>query len=150
MNEANLIRWTIHIGAILYPILAVYMIYLKPETRMEWAVTLKTTAFALVFWRILQLFYYRNRNDFEAYGLLAWGLLLFSFVFTLFAVLTTAFGRRGRRQARLERIAEGTPGIQRMADDAAESAVTTAEMTANVVEAAKLEQEAIAESDPKK
>lgn len=97
MNENELIQITIHIGAIVYPLLVVYMVYLKPETRMEWAVTIKTGAFALVFWRILQVYYYGGQDTFIAYGLLAWSLLMFSFLFTFFAVATTAFGRRKRK-----------------------------------------------------
>jgi uncharacterized membrane protein len=86
----------IHVALIFFLFLSCYMWYLKPETLLEKAVHLKAICLALVLIRAVQYRYWPGYHEAAWYGAFAWLTLSFSFVYTMYAIQQTAFGRRGR------------------------------------------------------
>lgn len=98
--ESDLTFIGIHFAFVFFLFLSLYMAYLRPETRLEKAVHFKAICLTLVLIRVIQYRYVPGFQQAEWYGAFAWLSLSASFIYTMYAISRTAFGRKGRKKVR--------------------------------------------------
>lgn len=94
--ESDLTWFAIHIGLVFFVLGFAYLMWLRPETRIEKAITANVACLALVFIRVVEYRYFPGFSEASWFGAAAWSLLLLSFIYTFYVITSSSFGRKGR------------------------------------------------------
>lgn len=100
--ELQLVAVGTHLGALFFFALLLYMLYLRPVSMLEKAVTFHTFCLVCVCARAVEYRYFQNSLGLSWFGAFAWLSLIVSFGVILFAITRQGFGKKGKNRENIK------------------------------------------------